>query len=85
MSPSTLPGSADTQEARGKLPLPCQFCNSTLESSFKIKQFLPEVSKQESLQVCLFLILIQTNERKLNSQILLSAPFAGLRGFVLVK
>lgn len=85
MSPSTLPGSADTQEARGKLPLPCQFCNSTLESSLKIKQLLPEVPKQESLQVRLFLILIQTNERKLNSQVLLSAPFAGLRGFVLVK
>lgn len=37
MISSTLAGSADTQAARGKPPLPCRFCKSTLEPSFKIK------------------------------------------------
>lgn len=33
----TPAGSADTQVARGKPPLPCHFCKSTLEPSFKIE------------------------------------------------
>ena len=37
MISSTLAGSADTQAARGKPPLPCQFCKSTLEPSLKIE------------------------------------------------